>query len=66
MCYKCGEPGHRMSDCTGTPRERKGNTKSPSRIARATNGCYNCGQDGHVARDCPQGPSRPDRNRGDR
>lgn len=40
LCYNCGEPGHRLVDCT---------------VERHKKPCYVCGNAGHEARDCVQG-----------
>ena len=38
-CFKCGEVGHRMIDCTSQPRKKP---------------CYVCSNFGHEAYECPQ------------
>lgn len=40
QCYNCGEPGHRLADCT---------------VERHKKPCYVCGNAGHEGKDCVQG-----------
>ncbi|GMQ05766.1 hypothetical protein CsSME_00050657 [Camellia sinensis var. sinensis] len=42
LCFRCGQKGHLVKDCTVPKMTNLGDTRA----------CFNCGQPGHLARDC--------------
>ncbi|KAF5932581.1 hypothetical protein HYC85_028752 [Camellia sinensis] len=59
VCYKCGQPGHKVSVCP----LKGGGQRAASSSARPQSqslgrgqplSCYQCGQPGHLKRFCPQ------------
>ncbi|KAI5395898.1 hypothetical protein KIW84_062184 [Lathyrus oleraceus] len=65
-CYRCGQAGHRVHECTSAEKKcfkcgKGGHLAAECRLKTVT--CFNCGEVGHISPQCPK-PKRENQSGG--
>ncbi|XP_050918280.1 uncharacterized protein LOC127135671 [Lathyrus oleraceus] len=65
-CFRCGQAGHRIHECTSNEKKcfkygKGGHLAAECRLKTVT--CFNCGEVGHISPQCPK-PKRENQSGG--